>query len=444
MFQFMENMQFDNYESFKERIDNARSRMLSKDYSLLSDRQIDIDIDSVAGISNGRFNIEYNDILFECFFYYKSKSRLYVFLNGALTDEPPQFKRWSYYSFLDGSILNIADPMYRLYDNLALGWYYGNKDCDFRIYITEIVKKIAQILCISDENIIFFGSSGGGAAAIECAALLNEAKGVSINPQIVLEEYTYAKEFSRITGVDLKNDDKWHRNDALYWLNTNTKSSHILIFNLRSRLDMEQVENICRMLNITVCYGLNVFKDLVIWIYDAECLPYVSGHSAQEFYCIMFVIEYMIKNIDLVKNKSTDEDFFRLINELWYNHWQQEKKIKQGKIDIQKLIFCRETKKKIALWGSGNWASTLSEELFDILNDNPYKIQLVIDNDEKRDGGLFKGKIEIKHPNRINNWNDYYVIITMIGGCEQVMKQLEEKNMSYKQDFIFWRDLFEK
>ena len=37
--------------------------------------------------------------------------------------EKQVFSRWSYYKFLNGSMLNIADPMLELYPELKLGWY---------------------------------------------------------------------------------------------------------------------------------------------------------------------------------------------------------------------------------------------------------------------------------------------------------------------------------
>ncbi len=351
IFEYMDDIFFKEYSQIIKEVDNKRIKMLKPDESLLYENNIIVDLEKIEEIPNGRFNIEYKGILFECVFHYKPEEVLYVILNGALTQKVPEFSRWSYYKFLSGSMLNISDPMYRIYDDLKLGWYYGNKEYDMREYIVEIVEKIAHILDVQNKNIIFWGSSGGGAATIECASLIKGARAVAINPQIILSEYFYSAEFTKITKNDLEKDSAWHRNNAIYYLKKEKASYYILIFNIRAVLDMKQVGNICRELDITLKYGINVFEHFIIWLYDAECEPYVDGHCAQEYYCIAYVIEFILKNIGSENLEKKYGQFFRMVNEFWYFKWKQEKDIRSRMANPEKLILCRETKKKVAIFG---------------------------------------------------------------------------------------------
>ena len=436
----MDEISFTDLEQFKQSIDSKREKLLSYDFAILGNDVKCIDIDTATEIPNGRVDFLYKGIVFECVFHFKKEKRLYVILNGSLEQEPPQFSRWSYYNMLDGCMLNVADPMYRIYDDLKLGWYYGNDKYDLRQYLVELVQKIAHILHINNKNIIFWGASGGGAATIECASRIKGAISVAINPQVVLAEYIYTSEFNKITGNDLESNDRWNRNNAIYYLKKRSKSFYILIFNVRSDIDMKQVKNICAEMKISLKYGLNVIQNCVIWLYDAECEPYKNAHCAQEYDCIVFIIEFLIKS-DKRKLKNYDQ-LFRLVNEFWYYKWKQEKNLRNKMIDTKVLLLCHDTSKQVVLWGSGDIAAKLADGILDIDNENLYKICMVIDNNMRRKGQIFRKGIIIEHPSEILEWKKYFIIIALEKGCRDVEKQLKEKKLEYGEDYIFWRDLF--
>lgn len=441
IFEQMDDIFFNEFKSFKESIDAKRDNFLYIDQSLLNEKLENIDnLDEVTEIHSGRINIRYKEIIFETVINLKKGDYLYVLLNGAKGEKVPQFSRWTYHSLFNGSMINIADPMYRIYEELELGWYYGNGEYNLREYLVDVVRRIANILQINSENIIFFGSSGGGAATIECASRIKGAKCVAINPQIVLSEYFYADIFGKITGNNLQCKDTWNRNNALYYLK-NINGVRILIFNVRAALDMKQVKNICQELDISLKYGINVFGNLIIWLYDAECEPYVDGHCAQEYYCIVFVIEFILKNINKKDFEKEYGQFFRLINEFWYYKWKHEKELRNKMIDIEKLIYLRELKKKVVLWGCGEIAKKLSREIFDIQNNNYYNIQLVIDNNEEKTGTFFENKILINHPSQISEWSEYFIIIALNNNRECVVNELESRGLKHGINYIYWNDL---
>lgn len=119
----------------------------------------------------GRFDIEVDKILLQCFFVDNGSNSICVTFDGARSTEQinndpycnnPFFSRWSYYPLFDGSFLCIEDPMYRIYRGLRLGWYYGDKNCIFIENIIKLVKNIIKVKNIKNNKVIFFSSSGGG------------------------------------------------------------------------------------------------------------------------------------------------------------------------------------------------------------------------------------------------------------------------------------------
>ena len=128
---------------YPEQLKKARNNLLSPDREYLKDKNIFIDISNItADLPNGRFYTIYNNIRFEMLFNYKKGLPLIVVLNGSKTSMYPEFKRWSWYTFFQGSMLNIADHMYDLYKDLNLGWYFGNDKVDIRRVIVDMILQI--------------------------------------------------------------------------------------------------------------------------------------------------------------------------------------------------------------------------------------------------------------------------------------------------------------
>ena len=344
LFNWMNNIENADLKKLISDIDKKRSCMLKYDKNLLLSDPQNYDLDNLNQIPNdGRVDIKTQNVVFETFFHYKSSKKLYVILNGARTQEPPEFKRWSWYPFMDGSVLNIADPMYRRFPEVNIGWYYGDNSVSYRHLVAEIVQKLAKLLDVESKGIVFYGSSGGGAAVIHCASLIPGSVCVSINPQIVLQEFQYHKTFQNKTKIDLSKKDKFHRNNLLYFLENSKESNYILIQNLRSPEDMQQVGNIVKKLDILPHYGLTQLNNLWLWLYDS---PSLVPHNAQEYYCIYFVIDYLI---DALQNsKKVDIEFLNYINEIWYERSNLKLTLDQSKRYVRilgnksKVVFSKE------------------------------------------------------------------------------------------------------
>lgn len=96
---------------------------------------------------------------------------------------PPYFKRWSWYKYFDENFIAYADPMFYLDDGIQLGWYVGDKDNWYLESISVIIKKLAINLNIYYNNILFYGSSGGGFSSILLGAFFEDSKVLVNNSQ---------------------------------------------------------------------------------------------------------------------------------------------------------------------------------------------------------------------------------------------------------------------
>lgn len=104
------------------------------------------------------------------------------------------------------NVLIIPDKTVEINDSLELGWYLGQSNSDYIHSIAKLVTNTASELNIDNESITFYGSSGGGYAALILSTLLIGSNSISINPQIILKNYikrVYDK-FILDTGHDEK------------------------------------------------------------------------------------------------------------------------------------------------------------------------------------------------------------------------------------------------
>lgn len=449
--ELMSDLEFRNkYIEFIDEVDYRRREMLQSDASMVLDKGIDIedDIYSIKDIPKGRFRVEHRGVHLECFAYVKEFSdeqpnKLWVMFSGSRPNQYPLFTRWSYYTFLKGNILCIDDPMVGEYRDLLLGWYYGNREINYRQVVAEFVGVVAGLLKVDNQNIVFMGSSAGGSPVFECASYIPDSCAVAMDPQIKLEQYWYAADFCKITGIQLQND-KWHRNDMVYYIKKNCAQKRILITNLRSEEDMLQLGKTCDELQITVKYGFNFYPkyNLIIWIFDGDESPYRDPHCTVEFYCIAFVIEWLV-GAGNDNALCEDSSCFRLVNEFWYDHCLMKKKYLTRNEQIKKiesvLQAVYKTNKCVVIFGCGAWDPFLTDVL-DIQGNNYFMIRYAIDNDIRKSGTEFLGLV-VRHPSEITKWDELYIIITTNKYSTNVQRQLEALGLEHKKDFIKYEDL---
>ncbi len=139
----------------------------------------------------GRFRVDADGGRFDCVLS-RGGDRLFVLLAGGIRRRRqglPHFQRWRWAQDFPGSVLLVADPTLRLADRLGLGWYLGPAEANWTVTLARLVGRVAEELGIAPEDIVFYGSSSGGFAAITAASWSPGAGAIGINPQTDVLRY---------------------------------------------------------------------------------------------------------------------------------------------------------------------------------------------------------------------------------------------------------------
>ena len=130
-------------------------------------------------------------------------------------------------------------------------------------------------------NILFFGSSGGGYAALNISHFFKYSTSIVINPQTILKNFyrNHVKEFNKYTKIDLTTKDYFDRNNLIQYLcSSSNENKYIYIQNLESERDCNghlfPLLNKLGISNIEI--GLNKFKNYLFFFYYCY-----GGHDAQ-------------------------------------------------------------------------------------------------------------------------------------------------------------------
>ncbi len=285
------------------------------------------DLDSYKFNNNILFETGFKNAHFECYLSVKKSKRLIIMLSAARTKPRlPRFQRVSYSNLTNDNYLFIEDPTYYLNNDLKVAWYFGDKDNNFCKYTSEIVRKIANNLKIKDENVIFFGSSCAGTAAIAISKMYSDySTAISINGQINFEYFHKDIEsYENIMGFHIK-DDPEDRGNIIsiirdsYIGSTNRKI--ILIENVASRWDyMDHLIYLCNKLDLKVKYPLSKKGNLFIWMYYALTdKPHVA-HDDKELYPLVYSVINKIlgeEQLEILNNNC------QIINYIWKIHYDR-------------------------------------------------------------------------------------------------------------------------
>lgn len=332
-------------KNFPQNLQAARSSFFAYDKSLIAMKPGKYDPScEVFPAEDGRYASDYKGAHFEMFFKRSEKSdRLIVSFGVARTvgndefrEQLPVFTRWSWYPFINGSMLCFEDPMYYLpapvNPGLRIGWSYGNENEDYAAYTAEIIRKIADRLNIPNSGIILYGSSAGGTTAIRVGTYLPGSSTAAINAQLDLKHYFDLKNhFLRYTGIDLDAEDKFHRNDLPYLIKNCPQSKFLIITNAESRKDTEiQLASFLKSYGITSKPGIGLSKiadNTAIWIYDA---PGKTPHIVQDNYLMYTFIRYLLDDFSNPDFVNTHQD-----EVLYITDWRRDQAA--AGLEIQQL-----------------------------------------------------------------------------------------------------------
>jgi hypothetical protein len=137
--------------------------------------------------------VHHNHVKYEFLVRFASDNQKMICFGSGAYDpaliKPPIYRRHSWQDEFEESVIYYNDPTLYLDPELRLGWGMGKNDEWYLLVIADIIRILTNKRKITPENILFFGSSGGGFTAIILATICRDASVIVNNPQIVLENY---------------------------------------------------------------------------------------------------------------------------------------------------------------------------------------------------------------------------------------------------------------
>ncbi len=278
----------------------ARNSAPPADSALVEAQAVEFNVEG-GNLPSSRFFASIGSAYFEGFFNKGRQKRLIVFFSGARTRNNgrdvapyPTFSSWSWYSKTSASVLCLDDPMYHTYPSLALGWFYGTENEDYRQNTALLICKIASLLGIDNSDIVLYGRSGGGTAAICISAFIEGSSAVAINPQLDIENYRFNKDFSEITGINPSDEAFKARNDFEKIIRGNPDNTFMIISNLASETDYDvDLKYLKSRFALDLKYGVCSCDNLFLWIYYAcgETNPHNAFDNPALFRMIITALE---------------------------------------------------------------------------------------------------------------------------------------------------------
>jgi hypothetical protein len=201
---------------------------------------------------------------FPAIYFSSNHLRLFVMTSGAVDREKftlPVFNRWTWagQGEFPGHVLCISDPTLELNDDMKLGWYLGTDKHDATEELCRLIRRFAKTLGIPENRIVFWGSSGGGFAALSMASRIEGSTAVAINAQTDAFSYDVSNVldmvsrlcFSGLPAVDIQKIFGHRVNMKQAWAE-NSNSRAIL---LQNKLDVHHYD--CHFKPLWYAFGGN-------------------------------------------------------------------------------------------------------------------------------------------------------------------------------------------
>ena len=108
--------------------------------------------------------------------------------NGELL-KPPFFDRWSWYKYFKESFIAYADPMFFYGDKIKIAWLIGTEEHWYLEDLSKIIEELCKNQEIKHNNILFYGSSGGGYTSVVLGTLIRNSQVLINNSQLFIMNY---------------------------------------------------------------------------------------------------------------------------------------------------------------------------------------------------------------------------------------------------------------
>ena len=274
---------FTNTSNNFKSVNNILDNIITIDFDEIDEFKFPIDIPF-------ELHVNYKNIIYCLIIRFSSKNKnLICFGPGAHARnsknskgelvKPPYFDRWSWYKYFDESFIAYADPIF-LYDpKITLGWFVGDEHQWYLETLYLIIKKLSKQQKILNENILFYGSSGGGFVSIGLGTLMKGSKVLINNSQFFIMNY-----------------DKYHIENLMRLLKQsfNENSTEIIVDMIKYRLNVVELFKKEKYIP-KITYYLNLESNTD---FNNQYLPLVNELSKLDFYKNQLNVKFYKENKD--------------------------------------------------------------------------------------------------------------------------------------------------
>ena len=242
---------------------------------VLSMPTTEIKFEELDSKSGGPLKININNVHFECVLLNSSIKKLTVFLSAVGRKETiyPIFHRISWCDNYNGVSLYFDDPTRYNY-NFVPAYYFGNPEHHYLRDIYAIIKKIAQVHAIKNENITFISSSNGGFGVLWLCDKFIGSRCFAYCPQIDIPLH---KKGNLLNGWDLSKVPTDRIN--LHHIIKNTKSQFFIYSNIKAESDKLQMDQWFKYYNKNLKLGMTKLSpNMNVLIVDIDA---IKPHEAQ-------------------------------------------------------------------------------------------------------------------------------------------------------------------
>ncbi len=318
------------FECYDQSIDKS---IFNKDIS-----QNVIKLENVV-VSNSFFTCLVDSTKFPCYFHKGQTSRLFVFLSSGHAD-PIHFHRISYINLIKDHCLFIDDPIHLGENGLKPqfnGWFLGTIDNDYYIKVSDILLHYSSLLSVNIKDIVVFGSSSGGTAALHiCSWMQNNTRyqpfPISINPQILPDINKYTIDYECVGGFTIS--DFKDRSDTMQAISK--LNNGLILYNACEPTDYKQVT---KYFGPNIRNGLNVTANYFLWIYNAWGIPgSVPAHGCVDTPELFLLLDNMVSKLI---DRDVDYNLAQIISRCWYTFWKEKLDCKLSIIDFMLGSDCK-------------------------------------------------------------------------------------------------------
>lgn len=229
---------------------------------------------------------------------------------------PPFFVRWRWYNYFEESIIAYADPVMFHKDDINLAWFTGNRQHWPLEDVASIIEKLAVNQKVINDNIMFFGSSGGGFSSVMLATLIKGSKALVNNAQLYVLNY-YKTHVEKLFEMLQEEFDGLSREEIIDEINYR--------LNLIELIKRENyAPPITYYANIKSCNDIN-----------SQVAPFILEYHNLDYPNTLNIIYYHDPDVDKAHNPIPTPETIEIINVFSQNYlFNDDEYIKDHEADV--------------------------------------------------------------------------------------------------------------